>query len=443
MKKSIIKKILVVVILLLISVGYAYLSSEFQINGDVGYSKNTWDIHFDNIHIVENDIDASKPQIIDNTSLDFDCLFSQPGDVFEFTIDIVNDGTIDVMLDNFNVTALTPEQDKYLNYSVTYFNGEKVTQYDFLPASSKTKLNIKVDYEYDISEVPMMENVSLSLALNYVLADDSAKFGKSYWEFNSTSNVQEFIVPFDGTYLLEVWGSQGKNVYSGTGGYGGYASGNIFLNSGKELFVVVGSPGYNGGGDSNATKGGGATHIAYINNRGLLVNYENNLEELLIVAGGGGSAENIGDFGIGGSGGGYIGVSGKAPGGSGKDAFATGGTQNVGGIGSSKFTTDYQPIGNINGSFGLGGNGKSSKDSGPGGGGGLYGGGASTYAGAAGGGSGYIGNELLTNKVMYCFECEESTVETTKTISTTNVSDIAIANYAKIGNGYARITYLG
>ena len=74
-----------------------------------------------------------------------------------------------------------------------------------------------------------------------------------------------------------------------------------------------------------------------------------------------------------------------------------------------------------------------------GGGGGYYGGeavlidGEHTDSGGAGG-SGYIGNPLLTNKVMYCYNCEESTEESTKTISTTNVSETPISKYAKKGN---------
>ena len=57
----------------------------------------------------------------------------------------------------------------------------------------------------------------------------------------------------------------------------------------------------------------------------------------------------------------------------------------------------------------------------------------------AGGGSGYIGNSLLSNKVMYCYKCTASSSENTKTISTDNVSSTPISNYAKKGNGYAKI----
>lgn len=61
----------------------------------------------------------------------------------------------------------------------------------------------------------------------------------------------------------------------------------------------------------------------------------------------------------------------------------------------------------------------------------------------SGGGSGYIGNSLLSNKAMYRYNCEESSEESTKTISTTCVEETPTSNCAKKGNGYARITYIG
>ena len=78
------------------------------------------------------------------------------------------------------------------------------------------------------------------------------------------------------------------------------------------------------------------------------------------------------------------------------------------------------------------------------GGGGYYGGRRSNGGanGGAGGGTGYIGNSLLNNKAMYCYSCEESSEESTKTISTTNTSKNPISNYVKKGNGYAKITLI-
>ena len=76
-----------------------------------------------------------------------------------------------------------------------------------------------------------------------------------------------------------------------------------------------------------------------------------------------------------------------------------------------------------------------------GGGGGFFGGNAGDLVGA--GGSSYIANPLLTNKSMYCYNCKESSEESTKTISTTCVNETPTEDCAKIGNGYARITYIG
>ena len=77
-----------------------------------------------------------------------------------------------------------------------------------------------------------------------------------------------------------------------------------------------------------------------------------------------------------------------------------------------------------------------------GGGGGFYGG-ASGTRNSGGGGSGYIGNSLLTNKYMYCYNCTASSDTNTKTVSTTCTNEIATENCSKQGNGYVKVTYIG
>lgn len=109
------------------------------------------------------------------------------------------------------------------------------------------------------------------------------------WNFEYKGSPEEFVVPCNGTYKLEVYGAQGGSLY-GTGGLGGYSVGNKTLNSNEKLYVNVGNQpldtkgGYNGGGagftdDSALTYisgGGGATDISYNNDR-------------IIIAGGGGA----------------------------------------------------------------------------------------------------------------------------------------------------------
>ena len=267
----------------------------------------------------------------------------------------------------------------------------------------------------------------------------------------TNSGEQIYTIPSTGIYKLEVWGAQGGQYSTYTPGYGAYSVGYANLIKDTKLYIVNGGSGilasanatftnggYNGGGQANygAGTGGGATHIAKVS--GLLSTLSSQTGNILIVAGGGGGTGVYNANEIGGSGGGIIGVTG----GHNSSSWAGGGgggTQTGGGsLGS----------GNVQGTvgtFGSGGKGgyESEFTQGAGGGGGGYYGGAGGSArnGGGGGGSGYIGNSLLTNKYMYCYNCTTSNDVNTKTYTTTNVSGTPTADYAKSGSGAARITF--
>ena len=103
-----------------------------------------------------------------------------------------------------------------------------------------------------------------------------------------------------------------------------------------------------------------------------------------------------------------------------------------------------EEVGNgANGSFGQGG-GNGGYCSG-GGGGGWFGGGAPAYLDysdrvSGGGGSGYFARDIEEG-CMYCYKALMTTNNAaTKTVSTNSVSQTPRSEYAKQGNGYARIT---
>ena len=238
------------------------------------------------------------------------------------------------------------------------------------------------------------------------------------YTFDYTGSEQMVTLPASGRYKLEVWGAQGGS----SGGVGGYSVGTYALTANQKIYIniggaggngVNGAGGYNGGGRGYAAAavcagGGGATHIATIS--GLLSTLSSNKDKILIVAGGGGGyCENGGTGGVGGG----------IKGGGSNPGTQTGGA-----------------------SFGMGA-GVSSGDCMRGGGGGGFYGGSHADNDAGYGGSGYIGNSLLKNKSMYCYNCTESSDTATKTISTTCANGSATENCAKKGNGYAKITYIG
>ena len=279
-------------------------------------------------------------------------------------------------------------------------------------------------------------------------------------DFDYTGTEQVFTAPVSGTYKLETWGAQGgDNVFSSGGGYGGYANGLIYLNSNEIVYISIGGMGetislngkenitqggYNGGGQGGrgydfkfytGAGGGGATSIqSKLIGDGQLKNYENNKENVLIVSGGGGGLSGNEWL----EGGNSITVTSKY-----EDTIYSWGGSAMGATQTSGYAFGIGQNANdkkTSGGFGSEGNG--------GGGGGYYGGFANLAEGqnsddAGAGGSGYIGNSLLTNKAMYCYNCEESSEESTKTISTTCAEETPTSNCAKKGNGYARITYIG
>lgn len=260
--------------------------------------------------------------------------------------------------------------------------------------------------------------------------------GETIYNFDYTGVEQTFIAPVSGTYKLETWGAQGSLWNGGSsyesfiyGGVGGYSTGTINLSENEKVYINVGGQAKSG---IMGPKGGEATYITV--KSGLLQTFEKIKSDILIVSGGGGGSEWLN--GQGGSGGGYIGGFGTRD----NKKHTMGGTQDSGGksavIDSRSGTTKI-----YDGFFGKGGY-SADGDGGGSGGDGFYGGGASSYTYGGAGGSGYIGNSLLTNKVMYCYNCEESSEESTKTISTTCNEETPTENCAKKGNGYARITLI-
>ena len=337
------------------------------------------------------------------------------------------------------------------NFSL--FDKAKKAKKDYT-SSQKQEENRLNEYESQISEAEGNDNYT------------NIYKGKT-WNFDYTGGEQMFQVPADGIYKLETWGASGNtpsNLPVENCGYGGYAVGNIQLKKDEILYINVGGQGqdgiatiakggYNGGGNGKdwsdgrgAGGGGGATHIAKISGILQSIGYTDAVtnQKVCIVAGGGGGV------------GGYkwqkkwkVGSGGGIKGGTGETTWegayfrGHGGTQEDAG----KFEHNYYNLFEVNShkgsnaEFGQGGSNGNSSGNMSGGGGGLWGGAYCTNcSGAGGGGSGYIGNSLLSEKHMAGYNVETSDDETTKTISTTKVSETSIEDYAKKGNGYAKIT---
>ena len=173
---------LVVLLLLLvgISIGYAAIATTLNINGNTTIEKASWDIHFENLVKTTGSEVATTEAAIDQTKtlIEYTVTLPKPGDFYEFTVDMVNNGTIDAMISEVLKEGLTTEQEKYISYTATYSDGIALEEKDYLKSGETQNIRVRVKYRDDISaaELPT-ENQSLSLKfmVTYIQADESAK----------------------------------------------------------------------------------------------------------------------------------------------------------------------------------------------------------------------------------------------------------------------------
>ena len=208
--------------LLLIGVVYALLQANLQINGTAKIQANTWDIHFDNIQVNENSVSigtGDSPATIDpnnNCKVDFEVTLSIPGDFYEFTIDVVNAGTIDGMIGVLNKTltvdgVVVEEVPNYLDYIVTYSDGVEIEENHKINAGVTETYKVRLEFKTDIEELPSATTISTSLTPQYIQADSTAivRPGLLYDVFKTEAN--------NGNGLVHEYTGEHKDSFTVTG----------------------------------------------------------------------------------------------------------------------------------------------------------------------------------------------------------------------------------
>lgn len=239
MKRLKYKKSIIFFIVLFISIGFAYLSSSFNLNGLIGYKGNSWDIHFENIQII-NDIANTESPILDENKVgvSFGVPFSEPGELYEFSIDVVNDGSIDAMLDEIIKSGITSTNSDYFDYNITYINGKSLSKKDLLAHGTKVRIDVVIKYKYETTIIAPSEIINFSLTLKYIQASDDATPVDTYYE-SGTSNVFTLNNVKSNTLSnLKIYGNTMQNQYSGQNLY------NYLDYHSKTEGIVVGDDGW-------------------------------------------------------------------------------------------------------------------------------------------------------------------------------------------------------
>lgn len=178
----------VTILLILISIGYAALSTNLSILGNATIKAKNWNIYFNNVQVKEGSISGAKVTTAPTTSgtstttLNWTVSMDTPGEFYEFNVDVVNSGDMDAMIstatNSIITSTLTQAQQEYLEYTITYVNGAAVEQYDKLAAGETKTLTIKLLFKEDVDPADLpstaQNGISLSYSANYVQADNNA-----------------------------------------------------------------------------------------------------------------------------------------------------------------------------------------------------------------------------------------------------------------------------
>ena len=162
---------IIVILVFTLTIAYAALSAVLTINGSAEVVASNWDIHLENATVRNGSVVTTLPTITNGTTATFNVSLSKPGDYYEFNIHLVNDGTLDAMVESITKSNLTDEQSKYFNYYIGYESGESINTRQLLAANDYLVLRVRVEYRNDITaeDLPSTTQViNSSFSVNYV-----------------------------------------------------------------------------------------------------------------------------------------------------------------------------------------------------------------------------------------------------------------------------------
>ena len=163
-----------VLILSFMTVGYANMSTSINVVGSSVINNPRWDIHFDNLRVLDGSVTGNSSITSDNSLVNYDLYLTIPGEYYEFLVDVVNNGSIDGMIDTV-INKLNGETisnlPSYLEYNVTYSDGGEILPNQVLLTGETKTIKVRVSYKRDItvSDIPLsIQNLNFSYSMKYI-----------------------------------------------------------------------------------------------------------------------------------------------------------------------------------------------------------------------------------------------------------------------------------
>ena len=173
-----------IAVILGMSIGFAAYTRVLNINGTVNVKGAQWSVHYvDNSYVEKTGSVEADDVSLNSTTLTYSVSLNDPGDTYEFYIDVINDGTLRAQLDSVVTTQLTTAQAKYMSIEMIYNPDKNSSAYQdlgngniefanpiVLDPNHQARLSVKVKYKENVDEEDLPDDdVSIDFAttLNY------------------------------------------------------------------------------------------------------------------------------------------------------------------------------------------------------------------------------------------------------------------------------------
>ena len=165
--------LILVMLLAVITVGYAALSSSLSISGVSTINSTSWDVHFENISTTTGSVTATTAPATDSGKLNitYAITLTKPGDFYEFTVDVKNAGSVDAKLSALpTLGGLSSAQEVYTDYTFTHTDGTAIAAGETIAAGASKNFKVHVEFKRDITAAQLPtspQNMTLTVNMAY------------------------------------------------------------------------------------------------------------------------------------------------------------------------------------------------------------------------------------------------------------------------------------
>lgn len=177
--------VILLIIIAAMSVGFAAYATTLKIGGNsnnLTVKKQTWSVHWNttyntNGYKLNTDSQSIGTPSVQNNTVTFTTTLNKIGEFADFTVQAINDGTIDAKLTGITISGLTTEQKKYVTAKVNYGGTDYTDSQSGLNVSlpstsgSNTKdVTLRVEYKEPKSadDLPQADQqITLTVTFDY------------------------------------------------------------------------------------------------------------------------------------------------------------------------------------------------------------------------------------------------------------------------------------